>query len=488
MFDELQNFFRRVVSKIFPVKNVSEALNIELPINQSMAERVARWRDMYMDNPEWSRTDDWKQFKTAGLPAAIASELTRLTTLEMETEITGEGPRADFLQEQYEPVVRAMRVQAEYAAALGGMMLKPYPDGDRIAVDFVQADKFYPVAFNSRGEITSCVFVETIYKGDYTYTRLELHEMKDGGYRVTNRAFRSAKGLAVAKNSSVLGEIIPLNSVEDWEQLLEETTMTGLSRPLFSYFKMPFANTVDPGSSLGISVFGRAEHLIQQADEMWNAIHWEYEAKEVAVEINAAMLKPSYNGAQATYLAIPKGKERMFRSYEASKMGDDTFYQVFSPEIRHESYFQGFNKIVKRIEFMSGLAYGTISDPQEVDKTATEIKASKQRSHATVTDIQNSLQNALDDLVVSIDELTTLYKLAPQGDFEVSFTWDDSILVDAQTENAIQLQEVAGGLIKPEIYLMKRYGLESEEQAREMMPDAEELTKDAGDDMNQLEE
>lgn len=487
MLEVVTDYIRKVVSKIFPVKTVADALNIEVPVNQTMVARIGRWRDMYMDQPEWARNDNWPDFKTAGIPAAIASELTRLSTLEMETEITGEGPRAAFLQEQYDPVVKALRVQTEYAAALGGMMFKPYPDGDKISVDFVQADRFYPVAFNSRGDITSCVFVETIYRGDYVYTRLEYHQMLGGAYTVTNRAYRSAKGLGPSQVTK-LGEIIPLNSVDEWAKLQEETPMKGLSRPLFAYFKMPFANTVDPGSSLGISVFGRAENMIRQADQLWNSINWEYEAKEVALEVNAAMLRPSYGADGETYLSIPKGKERMFRAYEASKHGDDRFYEIFSPEIRHESYFAGYNKIIQRIEFQCGLAYGTISDPQEVDKTATEIKASKQRSHATVSDIQHALENALDDLVTSMDELATLYNMTPPGDFEVSFTWDDSILVDAQTENTVQLQEVAAGILKPEIYLMRRYGLESEDQAREMMPDAEEITKDRGDDMTEMEE
>lgn len=487
MFDGIKNYLRRVVSKIFPVKTVQDALQVELPVNQAMAEKIASWRDMYMDRPSWSRTEEWAQFKTAGLPAAIASELARLATLEVESSITGESPRAKYLQEQYTRVVKALRVQTEYAAAMGGMMFKPYPEAGRIAVEFVQADRFYPVAFDSEGQIVSCVFLETIYRSDHQLTRLEFHEKTQGGYQITNRAFRAAKGLGYVNGSSTLGEIIPLSSVPEWEHLSDLVTLK-LERPLFAYFKMPFANTVDPGSSLGISVFGRAEHLIRQADELWNAINWEYEAKEVAVEVSASMLRPVFDKGKESYLAIPKGKERMFRTYEAQKVGDDSFYEVYSPEIRHESYFQGFNKIVQRIEFMCGLAYGTISDPQEVDKTATEIRASKQRSYATVSDIQEALQNALEDLIVSMDQLTTLYKLAPAGTYEVSFSWDDSILVDAQTENAIQLQEVAGGILKPELYLMRRYGLESEEQAREMMPDSDDLVKDKGDDLTEQEE
>lgn len=487
MFEGIKKYVKRVVSKMFPVKSVSEALNVELPVNQDMADRTERWRNMYMDNPPWATSDDWDDFKTAGLPAAIASELARLTTLEMESEITGGSKMAKFLQEQYQPVVESMRVQVEYAAALGGMMLKPYPEDGKIAVDFVQADRFFPVAYNSRGEITSCVFPDSIFRDGYYYTRLELHEMKKGIYTITNRAFRAAKGL-VTGSHKVMGEIIPLKSVPEWADLEEVTTVSNVTRPLYSYLKMPFANSVDPNSKLGISVFGRAEGLIRQADELWNAIGWEYEAKEVAIQANAAMLMPTYNGGNVAYRAIPKGKERLYRTYEASKMGDDTFYEVFSPEIRNESYFAGYNKIVQHVEFMCGLAYGTISDPQQVDKTATEIKASKQRSHATVSDMQRAVQSALDDLIVSMSELAAGYKLAPSGDFEVTFDWDDSILVDSETENATLMQEVAADLIKPEIYLMKRYGLESIEQAREMMPTGEEVTQDKGDDLTDLEE
>ena len=54
------------------------------------------------------------------------------------------------------------------------------------------------------------------------------------------------------------------------------------------------------------------------------------------------------------------------------------------------AFSNGYNRIVQKIEFNCGLAYGTLSDPQVVDKTAEEIISSKQRSYATVKAIQNS--------------------------------------------------------------------------------------------------
>ncbi len=70
---------------------------------------------------------------------------------------------------------------------------------------------------------------------------------------------------------------------------------------------------------------------------------------------------------------------------------------------------------MKLIEFACCLAYGTLSDPQNVDKTATEIKTSKQRSYTFVSDTQLALQTALEDLVYAMNFWASLYGLVPPG-------------------------------------------------------------------------
>ena len=71
--------------------------------------------------------------------------------------------------------------------------------------------------------------------------------------------------------------------------------------------------------------------------------------------------------------------------------------------------FNGFNNQLKLVEFNCNLAYGTLSDPQSVDKTATEIKTSKQRSYVMVSDTQMALQDALEDLVYAMSFWSALY-------------------------------------------------------------------------------
>lgn len=245
-----------------------------------------------------------------------------------------------------------------------------------------------------------------------------------------------------------------MNVVEEWANLQEEITITKVKSPLFGYFKIPFANTIDPQSPLGVSVYSRAVSLIKEADIQFSRILWEYEGSELAIDADSTALQAGE--IIRDKLELPKLKKRLFRATGMSKP-DKPFYEVFSPEIRDTPLFNGLNNILKRIEFNCGLAYGTISDPTLIEKTATEIKSSKQRSYATVSDIQRALEDALNDAIYAMDVLCTLYKLAPLGKYETKHDWGDSILVDAKEEQMIMMQEAQQGFIRKEFYLMKRY-------------------------------
>ena len=121
-------------------------------------------------------------------------------------------------------------------------------------------------------------------------------------------------------------------------------------------------------------------------------------------------------------------------------------YNIFSPAIRDASLFNGLDNLLKRIEFNCGLSYGTISDPQNVDKTATEIISSKQRLYSTVKDIQLSLEDALQQLVYAMSVWMNLGgQTVPVGP-EVTFNWDDSIVIDKQAELLAMQQDVASGI------------------------------------------
>ena len=465
MFRNFLEWIRSVIRKMFNGKLIGDKLKVDIAVSTDMIRAIELWADLYENKAPWLENEDIVSLE---LPSAIAREIATLVVLEYKSEITGSA-RADWLNEQYKKIKKELRKQLEYGCAKGGLVIKPYVSGTELSFDFVQADSFFPTEYDSTGKCTAGIFVCQKIISDEYYTRLEYHQLQGTTYLVINKAYKSS-------DKNTLGDPISLDKIEEWAELEEETTIKNVKSPLFGYFKTPFANTVDTTSPLGVSVYSRAIKLIEEADKQFSRILWEYEGSELAIDADVTTLQQSKVNEK---LKLPKLKERLFRAAGQNKDGS-SFYNIFSPEIRDSSLFNGLNNILKRIEFNCGLAYGTISDPQMIEKTAEEIKTSKQRSYSTVTDIQGSLEDALNDTVYAMDVLTTLYHLAPLGKYETSHEWDDSILVDAKSEQSIMMQEVNSGIIKKIFYLMKRYGV-TEEQAMEMIPqetEPEENTED----------
>lgn len=449
--------FTKMLDLITNVLNKDTDTQVDVCLTSQMANQIELWTRMYENRSPWVNNKD---VLSANLAPAIASEIARLVTLELKSEVTG-GTAADYLNEQYQrKVIKDLRRYVEYGCAKGGLVMKPYITQQGIEVQFVQADCFFPLSFDSSGQITQCVFTEQFRKGQKIYTRLEVHTLQGKRVHITNRAF-------VATNDYSLGSEVVVSSIDRWSELVPELLLEGADRLLFGYFKVPLANADDSDSPLGVSVFSRAVDLIREADRRYSNICWEYEGTQLAVHIATSLLKYNQDRDKFEY---PGGKERLYRNVEYNTgAADKPFIDTFSPEIRDTALFNGFNNQLKLVEFNCNLAYGTLSDPQSVDKTATEIKTSKQRSYVMVSDTQMALQDALEDLVYAMSFWSALYGLVPAGnDYEVSSDWDDSVMVDAETEREQDRKDVAMGVMRLEEYRAKYYGETLEEAVRNL--------------------
>lgn len=459
MFTKFLNWIKGVI-KMFSEDTIKNALNIDIAVSSDMVDAITLWEKIYENEADWLKKDEVESLE---LGAAIANEFARLTTLEMKTEITG-STRANFLNKRYKKMLQNLNDNLEIANAVGGLIFKPYVKDNEIYIDLVRGSCFYPTEFNTSGEIVAGIFTSQITKGDSIYTRLEYHKFyqkpleNDINYIIRNIAYKS-------NNNSILGTKIDLIKIPEWATIQEETAIKYIEKPLFSYYKPPTANNIDLESPIGVSVYARAVNLIKKADIQFGRIDWEYEASEKAVYIDELATKIFQNKDKNRSFVVNKLKGRLYKTLNTGTEKTD-FFKDYSPDIRDEALWRGLNKILQRIEFNVGLAYGSLSEPNTVDKTATEIKASKQRSYATVSKMQENLQKALENLIYAMDILTTLYNLAPQGNYEVSFNWDDSLIVDTEREQTLQMQEVNAGLRSKIRYIMFRYGL-TEEQASE---------------------
>jgi A118 family predicted phage portal protein len=474
MFEGIKNFIKGVVSRLFNKNTIEKALNVQTALTNDMQNAISLWMDEYINSPPWR--DDKKVF-SMNLAAAIASEFAKLVTIEFKSEIANN----DFLNKEYQIVVDNTRNITELACAGGGVALKPYLSNGHIEVDIVRADCFYPVTFNSRGEVTAAIFPEFLTKGDNTYIKLEYHnfDSKTKTYTVTNKAFRKKNYSQVTDSN--LGVEISLSEVDEWAELSPIGTLANIEKPLFAYFKMPLSNTIDPSSPLGVSIYSRIADqngLLNQIDKLYSDILWEYEAKQTAIFADRTLFTKDEQNRDC----LEDANNRLYKLLDIPAEGEQ--FKDWSPDIRDTSLFNGLNETIRIAEFQVGLAYGTLSKMQETDKTATEIKASKQRSFQSVKDIQNNLRLSYENLVYGMYVWGVIGKLPVnqivfEGDnSDLTFNFDDSIMVDKKEELNNVFLAASSGFLKPEYYIKMLYPDKTLDEILKMIPQQQTVKPD----------
>ena len=495
LFSKIKEVFRRMI----PYRSIEQAESIETPLSTDMVNALDLWYKLYLNQAYWLGGE--ANVKSLNLPAFISSEIARQIVLEMKWNITGRdangntqnddgddvmNPRAEYLKAEFEKLITVLRLKLEQGCAAGGMVIKPYPniDDGHLYFDWAMDWGIYPLAFDDDGNLSDVIIPDIFRDGKTIYTRLERHTVKGKDVEITQRAFKSTI-------EDSLGMEISLSDVERWSSLQEKAIVKDSEGPLFGWYKVAAANNVDIDSPLGASVFAKAIDVIKEADMQYSRLLWEYEGSELAIDVDPTALRPKR--AEGGGVEMPKLNQRLFRAVDIDK-GDRDLYDVFSPNIRDASILNGLNQLMIRIEDLSGLSRGTLSDANVEARTATEMKIIKQRSYTTIADNQAALERCLKDVVRVMNKYATVYHLAPEGEYDVSFEWDDSILTDTDTEMQERLMMLNAGIIGKaefrewyfgETKAQAKAAIESisDEKAADMkamMPEQPEQTEDGG--------
>lgn len=531
MWSNIAHRLREIFRKMIGTKTIEQTLKIAPTISSQMENAIQLWSDMYGDKSPWVHEPSYadpSRVVSLGLPAMIASEKARTALIELASEITtpmkdvevdnpnyapaqpdelgiliptaepktiiesrpiGNVERAKYLNTQYTKLKRQLRKQIEYGIAKGGIVFKPYvviteteDNGQQIEIefDYIQADAFYPLTFDAAKRITEAAFVQTKIEKETIYRRLEYHKWEKNTVTIINRAFKSVNNNSSLMADIDLGHEIPLTEVPEWAGLQPETTIKNVDRPLFAYFRMPEANTVDTTSPLGVSGYSRAVNLIRDADMQYSRLLWEYEAGEIAINVDRDAFTYLEDGQGNQHTVLKPMQNRLYRRMDIT---NDELFEPFTPSLRDDNYIEGLNAILMRIEDVCGISRGTLSDSIDIARTATELKILKQRSYQTNVDIQHAIQMTLEDVVYIMNVYCTLYNITPEGEYDVSFEWDDSLIIDidAELEKRIVLQQ--NGLVSKVENRMWYFG-ETERQAQEALTKiADEQRQDVETDL-----
>ncbi len=382
-----------------------------------------------------------------GLAATIAGEFARTAAVEAEIVVKGGDGAVRGVIDGIYPRLRPI---TELACAGGGAAFRCTYSRGRIMTGVFDASHFVPLCRDDNGDITSALFISEKTFDGKNHLLMEYHDREEEGWRIRRYCTEypacalSAEflldpegnhGSRLCRMPEGLGEPV--------------TFLRGAEYPLFAYMPVNDGCFECGGFRAGGSVYSRAVGLIREADMQFNRLIWEYEGGELAVDVSEDMFRRTRRG-----LELPAGKERLFRTNLMSPSECEPM-KVFSPALRDQSIANGLDIILSKIEDITGLSRGTVSALRYTDRTATEIRDSKQRLYVTVCDIQKGIRKALSDLALAARECGRLNGICGESLPEVSVLFGDSVVEDASAERVRDAQEFAAGLITREEFRSK---------------------------------
>lgn len=448
---KILNAIRELVRKMFPSKTIKEVYSVDIAVTDLMLRHISEWDRMYSGKAPWLSKD----IISLRLEQAVVREFANITLNEMTATVTD-----DSINEIFQTAIKDINQNLQKALATGAMIIKPLGENK---VQYVPQTEFIPIEYDVNDRLMKVIFPEIKKISDHEYLiRLEYHNLDlEKGLTITNKAFRSS-------SPDSLGKEIPLKSVPEWSSLIESVTYPLMKRPAFGYYVNPIANTIDGGHG-GVSIFDSATELIRLADIQFGRLDWEFDSAERIIHVDSAALNPVKTASGLKKLELPKLKDRLYKGLNISG-GTQDLFKEYSPAMREESFIKGLEEYKRAIEFTVGLSYGDISDPQAVEKTATEVKSAKKRKYNTVYAIQKNLKDCLDDLVHAL----AFFNAMATRRYEFICDFKDSILVDEETERQQDRNDVSMGIMRPEEYRAKWYG-ESLEEALKNLPQSAEV-------------
>lgn len=442
--------------KMFDYKKIVNDFGLDMETSESILNAIQTWSKIY------NKQEPWIDENTKSLHVArtMCEKVAKAVTIEYKS--TCSEPYIDGI---YQKLLRKKRKYTEQMLGKSSVFFRPYFNGKDIKVNVVQADKFIPVAFDDDDNLTSYILIDQVVKEDKIYTRLEYNEYKDNKITIKNICY---KGFI---SGVTLSSKISLTEVDKWKDIKDIETIEGVDKLIGGFATMPTENDLDNNSPIGQPIYHNAIELLEEIDNQFSRIIHEYRGTELAIDIDQSICLPDGKGG----FKVPKGKDRYFRKWDFDETKDKSM-NIFSPEIRDNPLFNGLNEYLIQVESACHLSHGTLAKPEAIEKTATELKQSKQDYYVTVSDIQAVLQSAFDDLIYGIYVLCKLYGIPVKNNYSVEYNWDDSILVDKETIQKQSQLELSQGIIDRVAYFMTTRDW-SEEEAIEYIKKMNERKK-----------
>lgn len=442
-------------------KGVEDAFGVQCIKSSDMDGALKLWDSISTGKPPWKNMDD--DIKSINMADFVSNTRAKLTTLDIGIAISGSA-RADYLQGLADDLLVRLPDKLADADRLGGILFKY--NGQ--TWDFLLPGEFGITHVDDNGTITGAIFA--IQSNDMWYTRLEWHRFEGDTYVVTNKAFRNR--VRTAGKEIVLGDLVPLSAVKEWQEMQDEVHISNLEAPLWGFYRVPGSNIIDQSSPLGMPVYGRAIEELRAVDIAISRKDSEIEdSKHVTFVGQTAIKNATVNG-----ITLPRWVEGLGVGIND---GDTTAIHEHTPTILTDQRIKDINFNLSMLSVKCGFSEGVfVLDGQSGMITATQVEADDRDTVQTIKADRDALQVAIDQALKGADALASLLKLAPVGNYEVVYSFGD-ITYNYEEDKANWKSYVQNGWI-PRWYYLVKFEKMSEEEAKQITQEAEKANMAKG--------
>lgn len=345
----------------------------------------------------------------------------------------------------------------------GNKILK---DADtKLRIEYLPALNIIPMTIN-HGKIIDVAFVSEVLQKGEKFIYIETHTLEAGNnaenakfgtentYVIRNKYFKEEQG-------SLIEAALP-------EGILEEFN-TGSDIPLFAIIKPNIVNNIDENNGLGISVFANAIDNLEGVDLAFNNFNRDFKLGGKKVFLNEQLTQTDENGITLTpddvaqQLFVGVGDEII------DENGKNNMIHEFNPALRVAENKDGIQGQLDYLSFKCGLGTKHYQFNAGSVVTATQYMGDKQELVQNASKHYIVVRDALKSLIKSIlwigqDVIGVNVKI----DSQISVKFDDSYIIDKESERLRDQQEVRDGLMQKWEYRVKHYG-EDETTAKKMV-------------------
>lgn len=352
---------------------------------------------------------EYERIDEINFNSIFSNKLANYVINDSNVNITGENARVDLLDKTTQSMWKKAKKITSMGFGYGGVLLVPFVKGGKIYYNIVSQSRV--TIDEVEGEnITGATIIadkRTINRGignTKTYYRLTNYSVKNGNITITQR-FTDENGKAVP-------------TPDFWRNIQEVQVITGVDRALFGYIKSPINNR-KTDDKYGVPITYGCDKTIAEIKETMKQILDEYRAKKTFVGVDTTL----FDGKNG----LPK--DGIYKGFDFGTDGESKF-EIYDPSFR--PYTERLQELFKRLEHEIGTSAGILSEVNTQNATATEIKRSMYDTYTIIDDMRANIEKGIEDFLYSANVLANAYNLTPQGDYEVSFDWDYSLLEDSQ--------------------------------------------------------